>query len=543
MLLRDKGNFAETSRQFRWPNPTHINIAEAICDRHVPAAADTVALSFCDHNDLFRHWTYRELQSHSCKLAHGLAALGIGAGDRVAILLGQQIETVLTHIANARLGAIGVPLFRLFGPDALAYRLANSGAKILITDAAGYAAVAPIRDTLIELEEILLTDGDPGSFWPLLDQASDQPVCAQTNASDPFCLIYTSGTTGSPKGAVLSQQTLLGHLPGVQMPHEFFPQAGDRFWTPADWAWIGGLFDVLLPSLYCQIPVVGAAARKFDPEWACWLMAKQQVRNVFFPPAALRAIKNARLDPQGHGVKLRSIGSGGEPLSDELHAWAHAAFATAINEFYGQTEANLTVSGMAGQFPRQSGHIGKAVPGHSLAILTTDGCQADAGEVGEIALNRTAPDGSADPVIFSGYWRNPAASAAKFSGDWLLTGDLGAMDDQGYIQFVARQDDLINVKGYRIGPAEIERCLERHPAVSKAAVIAEADQSDDNQIVAFVQLDAQAPPQNERELTATLRAHVQDRLAKHMAPHRVNALAELPVTATGKLKRAALRQK
>ena len=574
-MLKDAA-YHSMYRDFRWQVPHDFNLAVAVCDRHADDS-NRPALIIDHQSGSARTYGFTDLKRLSSKLANLLSDQGVGFGDRIAVLLGQQVETLLCHLAAARLGAISVPLFRLFGPDALAYRLSHCAAKVLITDQAGAEKVAHIRDQLPALDRILLVDQaqpETAAFWPLLDRASDRFITVSTRADDPLFIIYTSGTTGPPKGAVHAHRVLLGHIPGVQMPHEMFPQAGDVFWTPADWAWIGGLLDVLLPSLYFGIPVVagpavGGSSGRFDPERACTLMARHAVRNVFFPPAALHVMRQSGVEPKRHGVGLRSIGSGGERLGDMLHDWAHSAFNVPINEFYGQTEANLVVSAMASRFARCDKAIGKAVPGHHVAIIGDDGRPVATGETGQIAVHSEPVANVPDPVMFLQYWGNGEATRAKFNGSWLITGDLGCMDDQGMITFEARDDDVINVRGYRIGPLEIEACLERHEMVSKAAVVGFDDDQGQGRIRAFIVLTDQSrvgqsqighsqaghssvdrSPAGETgggqadwhsSLCQSLIDHVKDRLARHMAPHDIIILDKLPQTATGKLQRAKLR--
>ena len=298
----------------------------------------------------------------------------------------QSPETAVAHIAAYKAGMIAVPLFVLFGADALEYRLADSGARALITDAANYPKVAALRERLPELKLVLVVgggDNDALDFAALLERASDAFAPVDTAADDPAVIIYTSGTTGPPKGALHAHRVLLGHLPGVEFPHEFFPQAGDLFWTPADWAWIGGLFDVLLPSLHHGVPVLAQRFAKFEPDRALALMARHGVRNAFLPPTALKLMRQAT-DRPAPGVALRSIGSGGESLGGELLDWGRAVFDLTINEFYGQTECNLVVGNCESILSPRPGAMGRAIPGHRVAIVDEHGHELPAGTSGQI---------------------------------------------------------------------------------------------------------------------------------------------------------------
>ena len=533
-MLPEGQTIAEIRARFRWRIPERFDIATACCDRWADGSGRE-ALVVVGEDGGRQVWSFDALADRSRRLAALFAASGVGAGDRVGILLGQRVETLLAHLACARIGAIAVPLFSLFGPEALRFRLVDSAACLLVTDRAGVEKVAPLRGELPALRRLLSVDGAAEGaepFWPLLERASPLPSRPR-RAEDPALVIYTSGTTGPPKGALHAQRVLLGHLPGVQMPHEFFPQPGDRFWTPADWAWIGGLLDVLLPSLYFGVPVVAGPGGKFDPERAVRLMAREGVRNVFMPPTAIRLMRRAGVDPLAAGVRLRTIGSGGESLGADVLEWGRERFGVTINEFYGQTEANLLVSNMAAVLPPRAGSMGVAVPGHEVAILGEDGEPLPPGETGVIAVRRP------DPVMFLGYWQRPEATAAKFRGDWLLTGDLGRMDEDGFFTCLGREDDLINSAGYRIGPAEIEACLARHPAVGLCAVIGVPDPVRGEIVKAYVV--PEPGYRADEALAEEIRRFVRERLAAHLYPRVVTFVDSLPLTATGKVRRAELR--
>ncbi|HZF76170.1 MAG TPA: acyl-CoA synthetase, partial [Acetobacteraceae bacterium] len=465
-----------------------------------------------------------------------LEAAGVRRGDRVAVLLPQCPEAAVAHLAAYRMGAVAVPLFQLFGEDALAFRLRDSGAAAIVTDGVGLAKLAAIRDGLPALRHVLAVDGGPGArdLHAEMARARDSHACVATGPDDPAVLIYTSGTTGSPKGALHAHRVLRGHLPGVEMPQERFPQPGDLYWTPADWAWIGGLLDVMLPSLFHGVPLLAHRMAKFDPEHALRLMAGHGVRNAFLPPTALKMLRQVP-DPARFGLRLRSVGSGGETLGAGLLGWGRSALGLTINEFYGQTECNLVVSGCAGLFPAVPGSMGRAVPGHEVAILSPEGRPLPPGEAGAIAVR--APD----PVMFLGYWNNPEATRAKFQGEWLLTGDQGVADEAGNLFFQGRDDDVITSAGYRIGPGEVEDCLLRHPAVAMAAVIGLPDELRTERVTAVVVPKPDVAP--DEALRRDLQAHVRTRLAAHLYPRQVEFVDSLPMTTTGKIMRGALRRR
>lgn len=522
------GSYEAIRAAFRWDIPARCNLAEEVCDRWADGSGRVAMIEVLADGAALRI-DYDELRRRACKLSNLFLSMGVRRGDRIGVLLPQCQETLLAHLAAWRIGAISVPLFVLFGEDALSYRLADCGAVALVTDEEGAAKIARIRGQLPDLRHVL----DVGVLAAMIEPASDSHDCVATGPDDPALIIYTSGTTGSPKGALHAHRVLRGHLPGVEMPQEFFPQPGDRFWTPADWAWIGGLLDVLLPSLFHGIPVVAHRMRKFDPEDAFRFMARHGVRNAFLPPTALRMLRQVP-DPTGFGVSLRSIGSGGESLGAEMLEWGRGAFGLTINEFYGQTECNLTISSCAGLFPVKPGAIGKPVPGHEVAILGPDGAVLPRGVEGTIAIR--APD----PVMFLGYWNRPEATAAKFHGDWLLTGDQAVMDEEDYVTFVGRDDDVITSAGYRIGPGEIEDFLMAHPAIAAVAVIGLPDPLRTERVCAVVVPKPGITADD--ALARDIQRSVATRLAGHLYPRQVEFVESLPQTTTGKIMRGVLRR-
>jgi acetyl-CoA synthetase len=536
-MLKPANDYQILYDEYRWEIPEFYNIGVDICDKWA-GEPDRLALIYDDAEGKTRNYTFRDFKALSNRLANGLSALGIGRGDRVGILLPQRPETAIAHIAIYKIGAIAIPLFTLFGTDALAYRLENSGARGIITDSANLPKVLDIREDLPELTTVIVTEGGipdgVTGFEELVAKGSDQFTPVVTKADDPALIIYTSGTTGPPKGALHAHRVLLGHLPGVEMPHNFFPQPGDRFWTPADWAWIGGLIDVLFPSWHHGVPVVAHRARKFDPEAAFHLLARHGIRNAFMPPTALKLMRQVPDPARRHDYRMRTIGSGGESLGEELLDWGRRVMNLTINEFYGQTECNLVVSSCAATHaPVRPGAMGRPVPGHRVAVVDENGQELPAGEIGEIAVRRP------DPVMFLAYWQNPAATAGKFVGDWSLTGDLARMDDEGYLWFVGRKDDLITSGGYRIGPAEIEACIMKHPAVSMVAVIGEPDPVRTEIVSAYIVPGD--PAAVSPELAREIQELVKQRLAAYEYPRKVTFVDTLPMTATGKIMRRELK--
>lgn len=526
--------YQEVCANFRWEIPKEFNIAAAICDRHVGANRAALLVETAGG---MTEMSFEHLQDRSRRLANALSAAGVAKGDRVGILLPQCPETLIAHLAAYRLGAIALPLFTLFGPEAIEYRLNDSGAKVVVSNAAGIEKLLDVADrltaspVLISIDE--RRDGRVLEWGKLVDAASADHTLVATSSEDPAIIVYTSGTTGNPKGVLYAHRTLLGHLPGVELPHDFFPQPGDRMWTPADWAWAGGLMDVLLPSLFHGVPVVAKRLQKFDPEEAFALMAKFDVRNAFMPPTALKMMRQVERPQSKFRYAMRSIASGGERLGQEMLEWGRQTFGFTINEFYGQTEANLTVANCASIMPLKDGSMGRPIPGHVLEIVDNDGRPVPPGTTGAIAVK--APD----PVFFLRYWNKPEATSEKFCNGWLLTGDVGHRDEEGYFWFHGRNDDVIISGGYRIGPTEIEDCLMRHPAVAMVAVIGVPDKVRGEVVKAFI------VPREGCEIDDALRADVQafvkSRLSAHEYPRQIEFRTELPLTITGKIRRRDLR--
>jgi acetyl-CoA synthetase len=525
-------------RQFRWQVPARYNIGADVCDRWAANEPDRLAILHVRPDGREETITYGWLRETSNRLANVLRAHGIERGDRVAILLPLAPEVAAAHIGIYKLGAVALPLAILFGVDALSFRLQNSGSKAVITNALGLSRIAQIRDELPDLKLVLSLDGASDialDFAATLARASSDFTSVDTSADDPAMMVYTSGTTGQPKGALHGHRVLHGHLPGVETYADLFPQPGDRIWTPADWAWAGGLLNVLLPGLHYGVPVVAHRFEKFDPEEAYALMAHARVRNAFIPPTALRMLRAAP-NPRGrYDINMRSIGSGGETLGAETYEWGKSAFGLAVNEFYGQTECNIVLSSCGAAGVSRPGAIGKAVPGHIVAVVDSEGREVKPGEAGQIAVKRP------DPVMFIEYWGRPEATREKFIGAWMTTGDQGVMDEEGYFTFVGRDDDVITSAGFRIGPGEIEDCLIRHPAVALAAAVGKPDTLRTEIVKAFIVLKKDYAASD--ALAVEIQNFVKTHLSAHEYPREVAFIEAMPMTTTGKVIRRLLREK
>lgn len=539
--------YGEVYEGFRWQIPRRFNIAEDVCDRHAdnPELAGRVALYFEDYTGRESQLTFRDLKALSDRFASVLGSRGLTRGDRFAVLLPQRPETAIAHLGIYKLGLIAVPLTVLFRHTALLYRLGHSGAKGIIVEAEQLELLSELLPELPDLKTVIVVDGLPpggaGEGWldfqAALEEVAGEFIPVATGADDPAMIVYTSGTTGNPKGALHAHRFLIGHLPGFELSHNFFPQPGDCFWTPADWAWVGGLMDALFAAWHYGVPIVAYRGKgAFDPERACRLMEKYRVRNAFIPPTALKMMAQLTGLGQRYQVKLRTIMSGGEALSAATLDWAQETFGVRINEIYGQTEINYIVGNCAPLWEVRPGSMGRPYPGHRVAVVDEEGQPLQPGQMGEVAVLR-----GADPVFFIEYWRNPRATREKFIGDWALTGDLAEQDDDGYLWFKGRKDDVIISAGHRIGPTEIEEALLLHPAVALAAVVASPDALRGSIVKAFVKPAPGHTPS--AELSRQIQDFVKDTLARHEYPREIEYLDEFPLTTTGKIRRLELRQR
>jgi len=535
----DRRPFQELYDTFQWRIPQVYNIGVDVCDKWAEDP-DRVALIDVTGAQAARY-TFAELARRSNRWANALARLGVRRRDRVAIILSQRPETALAHIATYKLGAIAVPLATLFGEDALEYRLRDSGARVVIFDSLAAPKLNRIMHRLSDLEHLIAVDGTalelPGALAAstLEEGASESLTPAETHPQDAALIMYTSGTTGPPKGAVLPHSALIGHLPAFVLFNNLAPQSGDILWSPADWAWIGGLFNVLWAGWHYGIPVVAFREPKFDPERAFWILEHYGIRNAFIFPTALKLMRQVSASQVRYGLRLRSVCSAGEPVGEELISWGQEILGVTINEFFGQTEMNLIAGNCAEIMDVKPGSIGKPYPGHQVEVLDEDGQRIPPGELGEVGIRRP------DPVMFLEYWNNPEATRRKFMGEWAMMGDLAVRDEDGYLWFKARKDDLIKSGAYRIGPGEVEECLLRHPAVAMAAVVGVPDAERGQVVKAFVRLASDQIPS--LALAGELQAFVKERVGFHAYPRSIEFVDELPLTTTGKLQRFVLRQR
>jgi acetyl-CoA synthetase len=512
---------------FRWRIPAVFNIGVACSDLQ---RRDAAALIEWNNNGVHRVYNFGDLADASTRFANALAGLGLRVGDRVALMLPQSFAAAAVHLGIYKAGSVALPLSQLFGPDAVRHRLADSGARALVVSPESVEGVAELSH---ELGIVVIVQGDTASaphlaLGQLLGESSSSRPDATTTSETPAFLIYTSGTTASPKGVLHAQRALIGHLPGFELSHGFFPKEHDVFWTPADWAWIGGLMDALMPTLYLGRPIVAGPAGRFDPELAARLIVELKVKNVFIPPTALRVMEAAGISLPTDA--LRTAMSGGEALGAATLAWARGELGVTVAEIYGQTEANYLVGNSPGNWDVRPGSMGRPYPGHDVRILDEGGSPVAAGTVGEIAV------ATPDPVAFLNYLNAPQATSDKYVGTWLRTGDVAVQDEDGYLWFKGRADDLIISSGYRISPLEVEQCLLQHPAVAAVAVVGVADGLRGQVVKAFV-VPRGTPATG---LAVELQAFVRRQLAAYEYPREVEFVDALPTTVTGKIQRRAL---
>ena len=523
--MLEKGlSYEELRETFKWNVPSSYNMGWDVCDKWADIEPDRVAIIDLV-SGVRRNASYGELKSRSNQLANRLHEMGIKQGDRIGVLRSQSVWTAAAHIAIWKLGAISMPLFKLFGEDALMSRLSNSGTKLVVCDEEGAQKLTPLQPQLPDLENLLVPEQEN------LDAMSGQFEIAATGPETPGLLIYTSGTTGPPKGALHGHRVLHGHLPGIEMSHGLLPCENDVLWTPADWAWIGGLMNVLMPGLHNGVPVVAAKFDRFNGEEARRIICDGKVRNIFFPPTALRMLKAEGTRLEG----LRTVACGGEPLGEEMLAWGKQALGLTINEFFGQTECNMVLSSCADLFSPKPGAIGRPVPGHEVAVIDDKGNLTL--KEGDISIRR----GSASMMLE--YWNNPQATKEKFRTDsqgeeWLLTGDRGIYEGE-FIRFVGRDDDVITSAGYRIGPAEIEDCLLKHEAVASVGVVGKPDEERTEIVKAYVLLREEFG--GSEAVRSSLQEHVKNTLSPHEYPREITFVDALPMTVTGKIIRKELR--
>ncbi len=568
-LMVDDDAYTLLHSGFGWQVPERFNMAQVCSARWAaePDAAKRIAILSMDTGGSATFYTYAELHAQANRLSQVLGSLGVARGDRVAIVMPQRFETAVAYMAVLQMGAVAMPLSRLFGPDALDFRLQDSEAVLAICDESSIDNLLSVRGHCPQLRRVLGVGAAAAradlDYAQALAGAPGHFAAVDTRADEAAVLIYTSGTTGNPKGALIPHRALIGNLSGFVCSQNWFGFDGRTntdsaavFWSPADWAWTGGLMDALLPTLYFGRPIVAYSGR-FSPQAALELMQRFGVTHTFLFPTALKAMMKAYPGEPGctvreqFGLQLQAIMSAGESVGDAVFDYCQAQLGVTVNEMFGQTEINYIVGNCAPAWPAKPGSMGRAYPGHRAAVIDEAGQVCAPGVVGDVALHRLDVHGDQDPIFFLGYWKNEAATQAKFTGDWCRTGDLAICDADGYLWYQGRADDVFKAAGYRIGPGEIENCLVKHPAVLNAAVVPKPDQERGALVKAYVVLAPEyiarkpsgirARARFDAQLVVALQAHVRGKLAPYEYPKEIEFVDALPMTTTGKVQRRVLR--
>src|SRR5580704_2493366 len=536
--VRGAKSIAELRAKHKWNIPPDYNVVVDCLDRHTELR-DKVALIYEDDEGHSARYTFAQMIEASNRFANALRSIGIHRGDVVAIHTPQRPETAIAHMALYRLGAIALPISKLFGPDAIQYRLDNSSAKAILMEPETVGKMDAVdRKSLPNFKHIIVTDGAKGgiSFDDLMSKGASTFKMEKSSAEDPVLLMYTSGTTGNPKGVLHVARYVLGHN-GIDYSYNYLRQ-GDLYYSPADWAWAGGLLDGLLAIWPYGIPVLAYRSKaRFDPDVTLRLLEKYGATVGLYPPTALKSLREVKNPREKYReLRLRCIVSGAEPVSPELSRWVDVQLKVEFNQAFGQTEANYFIGNCTALEKASLEPLGKAYPGHEVAVVDPHtGIPVKNGETGEIAIRID------DPVVMKEYWKNPGAMTEKFVNGWCVTGDNGHMDDEGYIYFQGRSDDVIKTSGYRVGPAEVEAKIIEHPAVASCAVVGVPDERRGQAIKAFIKLLPGDQPS--QQMIDEIQQHVKTRLAAHEYPREFEFMDEFPVTVTGKIRRRDLRER
>jgi acetyl-CoA synthetase len=563
--------YEKVHRQFGWHVPAQFNMAEVCCARWARSKAHKHAPAIVEHQQspqTCKTWSFGDLHQAANRLSKELQKRGVFKGDRVAIVMPQRFETAVAYMAVLQLGAVAMPLSMLFGPEALAFRINDSGAAVALCDERSAPVLSGLRHECSGLKSIL----DVPKLMAKANAGALQEVkfkAIGTLSEDPAVLIYTSGTTGNPKGALIPHRALIGNLTGflcsqnwfgfkpLHQAHPALPlvdelPAGSNaiFWSPADWAWTGGLMDALLPALYFGRPIVAFNGR-FTPDAAFDILDQHAITHSFLFPTALKAMMKSEAQPrQRYRLVLEGLMSAGEAVGDAVFAYCRDQLGVVVNEMFGQTEINYVVGNCHIFWPPKPGSMGKGYPGHQVALIDEAGRLSPVGQPGEVAVNRYDRHGHPDPVFFLGYWKNSKATQDKYTGDWCRTGDVAVQDAEGYLWYQGRTDDMFKSAGYRIGPGEIENCLVKHAAVANAAVVPKPDADRGTLVKAYVVMSpeflaqralAQNPLNFDQEVIQQLQQHVRGLLAPYEYPKEIEFTDQLPMTTTGKVQRRFLR--
>lgn len=518
--------------QFAWRIPARSNIAGRIFDAHGDSNRPAIVTTQGDAPG--ETWTFSRLVSTAKRYGQLFRGLGITRGDRIGVVMPQSPELAAVHLATYAVGAIAVPMSALYGPSTSRHVLGDSGAVALVTDEVHAVRLRSLRGDLPDLRHVIVRGRAESGELALADASgmSEELDPVDTDSDDPALLLYTSGSTGRPKGVLHAHRVLEGYLLTFRL---FFGPDFDEpsvFYTPSDWAWVGGLLDILLPALLLGYPVVADDGR-FSVDRTYRILADHQVTHAFFTPTALKMLTQFPHPRQEFELAMRMIASGGEAVPWSLYRWASDELDATISEFYGLTEVNHLAGGSP-LWPPRRGSMGLPYPGREVAVVDQSGSPVAPGSVGEIAVR------PGDPTQMLGYWNNEAATEERFRNGWIMTGDLARANADGYLYFEGRRDDMINSAGYRIGPVEVEETLLEHPAVAEAAVIGSPDSLRGEIVKALVV--PEAGHLADENLITDLKALVKERLAAYKYPRAIEFVTDLPKTTTGKINRSLLRE-
>ena len=507
-------SYEEVVANHSWDVPERFNIATDVCDKH---PREKLAMVHEHFDGTVREVSWGELQDLAAQAAHALAAAGVERGDRVAIVLPPTPETAAIFFGTWKLGALVLSMSVLYGDDGIKHRLDDSGAKVLVTDEAN--AERFDHSGLTRIEGLL--DGHPTDFETV-----------DTAADDPAQLYYTSGTTGTAKGVVHAHRYVLAHEEFVYC-HEI--QDGERFHGMGEWAWAAGIAPLLGPWRYGAVQCVLQRKGGFDPVQQLDFLSRHEVTNVFTTPTAMRSMMSAVPDAgTTYPQRFRRVCSAGEPLNPEAIRWFKEQFGLVPLDYYGLTESYPLVANFPWMEVRE-GSMGRVMPGWDVQLLDEDEQPVEQGEKGEICLRARS-----NPHFPLGYWDNEEASKADFGGEWFHTKDAASIDEDGYVWYEGRADDVIIAAGYRIGPFEVESACLEHPKVIEAAAVASPDERRGMVVKAFIRLAEGTEPSD--ELAKDIQSYVRDHLSAYAYPRKIEFVDDLPKTLTGKIRRIELRQ-
>ena len=536
-MTDSKVNYEQIYKNFKWDIPEQFNFGFDIIDKWAGRRNKLALVSIDGSGDHAAKHTFKELSLLSSKFANVLKKQGIKKGDRVLVMLPQIPEWYIVVLGSIKLGAIFMPTPTLSTPEDIEYRIKMSEATAAITGSEFATRFESVKHHCPSLRSLILIDGNEHGWLNYQSEmlaasaAFERPKIMST---DPMLIFFTSGTTGHPKMVLHAHSYALAHLVTAKYIHNL--QSADLHWTIADTGWAktawGRLFGQwILGAAVVQYDVRG----KFEPRTALQALERYGVTTFCAPPTIYRMfllenLKDYKLS------KLRHCVSAGEALGAETIRDWKLATGLEIYDCYGQTES-VCLIGNYKFMPVKIGAMGKPTPGHIVSVVDDEGNELSPGNPGNIAV-KIKPD--YPPGLLREYWRNPGEMSRAFRGEWYYTGDLAYKDNDGYLWFVGRGDDVIKSSGYRIGPVEVESVLEKHPAVAESAVIGAPDKVRGQIVKAFIVL---APGyKSSSELTEELQELVKQHTAPYKYPREVEYLSELPKTVSGKILRSKLRE-